>query len=52
MIESILTALEKSTPALRERYLDRIRSVGTQEARMIEERLICLVERDRLSTAV
>ena len=33
MIETILTALEKSTPALRQRYLDRIRSVRTDEAR-------------------
>jgi predicted Rdx family selenoprotein len=47
MIETILTALEKSTPALRQRYLDRIRSVGTAEARKIEQRLIDLVERDR-----
>jgi hypothetical protein len=46
MIETILTALENSTPALRQRYLDRIRSVGTAEARMIEERLVDLVQRD------
>jgi len=52
MIETILTALEKSTPALRQRYLDRIRSVGTAEARAIEERLINLVERDRALASV
>jgi len=46
MVETILTALEKSTPALRQRYLDRIRSVGTPEARAIEERLIDLVAQD------
>ncbi len=39
MIETILTALQNSTPALRQRYLDRIRSVGTAEARAIEQRL-------------
>ena len=48
MIETILTALEKSTPALRQRYLDRIRSVRTDEARAIEARLIDLIERDRV----
>jgi hypothetical protein len=47
MIETILTALENSTPALRQRYLDRIRSVNTAEARAIEERLVNLIERDR-----
>jgi hypothetical protein len=47
MIDSVLSALEKSTPALRQRYLDRIRAVGTEEARIIEERLIDLIERDR-----
>jgi len=47
MIETILTALENSTPALRQRYLDRIRSVGTAEARAIEERLVDLIARDR-----
>ena len=52
MIETILTALEKSTPALRQRYLDRIRSVGTAEARAIEERLVNLIERDREFTNV
>ena len=52
MIETILTALEKSTPTLRQRYLDRIRSVGTAEARAIEERLINLVERDRALASV
>jgi hypothetical protein len=52
MIETILTALEKSTPALRQRYLDRIRSVGTAEARVIEERLTDLVERDRALASV
>ena len=46
MIETILTALENSTPALRQRYLDRIRSVGTAEARAIEERLVDLIARD------
>ena len=52
MIETILTALEKSTPALRKRYLDRIRSVGTAEARAIEQRLVDLIERDQeLATA-
>ena len=45
MIETILTALENSTPALRQRYLDRIRSVGTAEARAIEERLVDLIKR-------
>ena len=52
MIESILTALEKSTPTLRQRYLDRIRCVGTAEARQIEERLIDLIERDRAGARV
>jgi hypothetical protein len=47
MIETILTALENSTPALRQRYLDRIRSVGTAEARAIEERLVDLIEHDQ-----
>jgi DNA-binding TFAR19-related protein (PDSD5 family) len=51
MIETILTALEKSTPALRQRYLDRIRSVRTEEARAIEARLIDLIERDRAHAA-
>ena len=50
MIETVLTALEKSTPALRQRYLDRIRSVSGAEARAIEEKLIDLVERDRAHT--
>jgi hypothetical protein len=47
MIETVLTALEKSTPALRQRYLDRIRSVSGAEARAIEEKLINLIERDK-----
>ena len=51
MIETILTALEKSTPTLRQRYLDRIRSVRTAEARAIEERLVDLIQRDRELTS-
>jgi len=51
MIETILTALQNSTPALRQRYLDRIRSVGTAEARAIEARLVDLIQRDRELTS-
>ncbi len=51
MIETILTALQNSTPALRQRYLDRIRSVGTAEARAIEKRLVDLIQRDRELTS-
>jgi len=47
MIETVLTALEKSTPALRQRYLDRIRTVTGAEARAIEEKLTDLIERDK-----
>ncbi len=51
MIETILTTLEKSTPTLRQRYLDRIRSVRTAEARAIEERLVHLIERDHATAS-
>ena len=51
MIETILTALQNSTPALRQRYLDRIRSVGTAEARAIVKRFVDLIQRDRELTS-
>jgi hypothetical protein len=47
MIETVLTALEKSTPTLRQRYLDRIRTVSGAEARAIEEKLVDFIERDK-----
>lgn len=51
MIENVITALASSTPALRERYLERVRTVNTPEARKIESRLAQLVERDRARAA-
>lgn len=51
MIENVLKSLARSTPALRERYLERVRSVDAAEAREIEQRLASLVERDRQSQA-
>jgi hypothetical protein len=47
MIENVLHSLARSTPALRERYLARIRRVNAAEAREIERRLATMVEHDR-----
>ncbi len=47
MLEHVLTALEKATPELRERYLKRIQAVPGDEARQVEQRLVNLVEQDR-----
>lgn len=47
MIQNVLTILAASTPALRARYLDRVRTVRDPEAREIERRLQDLVEQDR-----
>jgi hypothetical protein len=51
MIENVLNTLASSTPALRERYLARIREVGTAEAREIEQKLASLVEQDKTQAA-
>jgi len=51
MIENVINALAASTPALRERYLQRIRTVGGTEARQIEFRIAQLVEQDRTRAA-
>lgn len=47
MVEVVLNALASSTPALRERYLERVRRVNAAEAREIEQKLAELVRRDR-----
>ena len=46
MIRNIMSLLESTTPALRQRYLERIRSVKGREARELEQRLVSLIERD------
>ena len=51
MVANILKSLEKSTPALRQRYLARIRQVPNAEAREIEARLIDLIARDKMAQA-
>ncbi len=51
MIEKVLNTLAASTPALRERYLARIRNVDAAEAREIEVRLASLVARDKHQAA-
>jgi hypothetical protein len=47
MIQNVLTILASSTPALRARYLDRVRKVQGTEAREVEQKLQSLVEQDR-----
>lgn len=48
MIEEVLRVLSKSaSPALRERYLARVRTVQGADARRVEERLAQIVARDR-----
>lgn len=47
MIENILNALETSTPALRERYLERIRSVEGEQARELEQRLVSMMDAEQ-----
>ena len=47
MVDNILNTLAASTPALRQRYLERIRSVPGSDARELEARLTELVARDR-----
>lgn len=49
MIENVLKSLAASTPSLRARYLERIRSVNAAEAREIERKLASMVERDRMA---
>ena len=51
VIENVLNALACGTPALRERYLERVRGVSTPEARELETRLTWLVEEDRRRVA-
>jgi len=51
VIENVLNALACGTPALRERYLERVRGVSTPEARELEARLTWLVEEDRRRAA-
>jgi len=51
MIENILNALAAGTPALRERYLERIRTVPSPQARELEVRLLNLIQEDRLKVA-
>ena len=46
MVDNILNTLAASTPALRQRYLERIRTVPGAEARELEARLTELVRRD------
>jgi hypothetical protein len=47
MVDNIIKSLAGSTPALRQRYLERIRSVPGEEARRLEERISALVARDK-----
>jgi len=51
MINNILSALESGTPALRARYLERIRTVPGPEARQLEHEVASLVQRDRFKAA-
>jgi len=51
MEQSIVNVLAKSTPALRARYLQRVRSVPGPEARRLEAEIRVLVERDSQSVA-
>lgn len=47
MTNDILNALAAATPALRQRYLQRVRGVPGPEARKLEAQIRELVERDQ-----
>ena len=47
MVENIINVLAASTPALRQRYLARIRTVPGQEARKLEAAIMDMVARDK-----
>lgn len=51
MINNILSALQAGTPALRARYLERIRRVSGPEARELESAVASMVKRDRAEAA-
>lgn len=47
MVENIINVLASSTPALRQRYLERIRQVPGDEARKLESAILAMVARDK-----
>jgi hypothetical protein len=51
MVKEILNVLAQSTPALRARYLARVRAVPGPEARRLESELLALTQRDTARAA-